>query len=125
MDADNGQGSTDASVAAEIASGLNASGSPVSATANGSTVTVTSKVQGTGGDYSLSSACLSYSTAYFTHCSFTATPSGATMTGGYIAENDAPGTAVRRLASAARSAPIFAVDFPPRGTLALRSGGDR
>lgn len=125
VDADNGQGDTDASVAAEIASGLNASGSPVTATANGSTVTVTSKAQGTGGDYSLSSACLSYSTAYFTHCSFTATPSGATMTGGYIAENDAPGTAVRRLASAARSAPIFAAGLPPGGALALRSGGDR
>jgi RHS repeat-associated protein len=82
-----GEGSTDASIASSLASGFNGnSSSPVTATASNSTVSLTSKATGAISDYSLSATSKTNDPTYFGP-SFSASPSGSTLTGGY---NSAP-----------------------------------
>lgn len=78
---DSGSGSTSAALASSLASALNGSGSPVTASVNGSVISLVSIVRGNGADYSLS--------ASNSGGSFSATASGATLTGGYT--GDVPG----------------------------------
>ncbi len=76
-----GQGSTASSVASALRSAINADGSyPVTAGGTGTTVTLTAKTSGSGTNYSLSAS--SSSTQGFSPPSFSATPSGSTLTGG-------------------------------------------
>lgn len=73
---------TAASIASSLASNINGdTGAAVTATASNATVTVTAKTLGTISNYPMSAAT-SYDTTDFTHPSFTATPSGAALTGG-------------------------------------------
>jgi RHS repeat-associated protein len=75
-------GTTAASIAAALASTINAdSGAAVTATAANATVTVTAKAKGTISNYAMSAAT-TYDTSHFATPSFTATPSGAALTGG-------------------------------------------
>jgi RHS repeat-associated protein len=74
--------STSSVVASNLASAFNADGnSPVTASASGSVVYLTSKATGAAANYSLSTSC-SYDSTYFTACAFTGAPSGAALTGG-------------------------------------------
>jgi RHS repeat-associated protein len=73
-----GQNDTAASIAAGLASAL--SPSSVSASSSGGTVTLTAKTTGSGTNYSLSAS--SSSSNGFSPSSFTASPSGANLTGG-------------------------------------------
>jgi RHS repeat-associated protein len=82
-----GNGSTGAAVASALAGGLN-SGTLVNATANGNVITLTSRLPGAASNYSLSAS--SNSSAGFSPASFTASPSGGSLTGGSGAS---PGTA--------------------------------
>jgi RHS repeat-associated protein len=68
-----GQGSTTAKLAASLGALLNASGSPVTATVSGATITLTSIAQGASANYALS---------YSSDGDFNVNFSGATMTGG-------------------------------------------
>jgi RHS repeat-associated protein len=79
-DAGYGQGSTASSIANSLISQLNASNSPVTAT-GGTTITLTSKATGTSANYALSTS-VSWDSGDFSSPSFTATPSGSTLTGG-------------------------------------------
>jgi RHS repeat-associated protein len=74
------QSSTTASIAASLASALNASGSPVTASSSGNTVTMTAKVTGAASDYPVS-VSVSYDTQDFSHASFTASGPSA-LSGG-------------------------------------------
>ena len=62
----------DATIAAQLAAGLNAAGSPVTATASGASITVTANVDGTAGDYALT----------ITNGDYTVTGPSAQLTGG-------------------------------------------
>jgi len=79
-DAGYGQGSTASSIANSLISQLNASNSPVTAT-GGTTITLTSKATGTSANYALSTS-VSWDNGDFSSPSFSATPSGSTLTGG-------------------------------------------
>jgi len=76
-----GNGSTATSIASSLASGLSASGSPVTAASNGDTIALTATVPGQDSNYALTKS-VSWNTQYFTNPSFTATPSGSSLTGG-------------------------------------------
>jgi len=76
-----GEGATASSVASALVSAMNTALSPVSATLSGDTITIQSTLNGTGTDYPLS-VSYSYNTSFFTHPAFTATLSGANLTGG-------------------------------------------
>lgn len=79
-----GQGSNGSTMAPTLASNINSNSSCsaiVSASYSANVVTITAKGTGTATNYSLSSSC-SYDTTDFSRCSFTAVPSGSTMTGG-------------------------------------------
>jgi len=69
------------SVASALASAMNVSTSPVSATASNNVVTITSKVKGAVTDYSLSTT-YSFNTTDFSNPAFTGVASGAQLTGG-------------------------------------------
>jgi RHS repeat-associated protein len=75
-----GAGSTSAQIASSIASALNA-GSPVQASVNGSVITLIATDPGADSNYSLTTNVV-WNTQYFPNPSFTATPSGAALTGG-------------------------------------------
>lgn len=77
-----GLNSTSSALATNLAGDLNAPGSPVTATVNGSVITLTSKIQGQQTNYSLSSTVWNSDTTDFPNCVYTATTSGATLTGG-------------------------------------------
>lgn len=82
-----GQGWTAASVANTLANIFNSnSGSPVTATVSNTTVYLTAKTSGAATNYSLSATSWSYDPATFPILSYTATPSGATLTGGQNAQ---------------------------------------
>ncbi len=72
---------TAASVASALASKINVSTSPVSATVSSNVITITSKIKGAVTNYSLSTS-YSYDTTYFSSPAFTAAASGSTLTGG-------------------------------------------
>jgi RHS repeat-associated protein len=76
------QGSTSASIASALASQFNGTGSPVSATVSGSTLTLTANQKGSVTDYSLSSGATSSQSANFAQPSFAASVSSDTLTGG-------------------------------------------
>ena len=73
---------TTSTVAAGLASALNASSSPVTASANGAVVTLTTKATGSSTNYSLSSSCNTTQTSWYSGCSFSGSASGSTLTGG-------------------------------------------
>jgi RHS repeat-associated protein len=75
-------GTTSASIASALASALNNSASPVTATVSGSTVTLAAKDVGAASNYSLSTTSQTDPDSTFTGTSFPATPSGSTLTGG-------------------------------------------
>lgn len=72
---------TSQTVASGLATQLNSSSSPVSASLSGSTITLTSRVTGAASNYSLS-ASSTWNTQYFSTASFSGSPSGSTLTGG-------------------------------------------
>lgn len=77
-----GQNSTDSSIASTLAQAL--TGSLVTATSSGSTVTITSNVAGAGGNYSLSTSSMTNDPGgFFSTPSFTAS-SGSSLTGGGV-----------------------------------------
>lgn len=77
-----GQGATPTSIASSLTSMINLnSQSYVTASASAGLITLTSKVGGTASDYPLSTS-VTYDTYNFPHASFSATPSGANLTGG-------------------------------------------
>jgi RHS repeat-associated protein len=76
-------GSDSPSLASGLTTAFNSdSASPVTASANSSIVSLTSKSGGTSFNYSLSAASSTNDAADFGTASFTASPSGATLTGG-------------------------------------------
>src|SRR5580704_2454848 len=75
-----GQGSSSSSVASALASVISA-GSLANASANGSSVSITAKINGAATNYSLSSGS-STSQGSFSSPSFTVSTSGSTLTGG-------------------------------------------
>lgn len=76
------KGSTSTSIATALASAIQSDTSdPVTATSSGSTITLTARTTGATTNYSLSTA-VTYDDGDFVSASFTATPSGATLTGG-------------------------------------------
>jgi RHS repeat-associated protein len=78
------QGSTDANIASSLASVFNGnSNSPVTATASNGTVFLTSKTTGAASDYPLSATSMTKDPTDFGSPSFSASPSGSTLTGGY------------------------------------------
>ncbi len=76
-----GRGATAQTIASHLASSLNAGSSPVTASASGAVITLTAKTTGTASNYSLSTS-VTWNQSTFTNPSFTATPSGSTLTGG-------------------------------------------
>jgi len=77
-----GQSDTPSTIAAALATAINAdSSAPATASANGSVVNLTSKATGASSDYSLS-ASWTYDSADFTSPSFVGTPSSPTLSGG-------------------------------------------
>ena len=77
-----GSTSTETTIAADLATALNASLSPVTAVATGGVVTLTAKVGGTSTNYTLSTTSATTNSLYFVGTSFPATASGAHLTGG-------------------------------------------
>ena len=77
------QGSWDGGIAADLASQLNASSSPVTASVSGLTITVTAKTTANN-SLPLAASSVTYDTQYFSSPSFTISKSGATLTGGKI-----------------------------------------
>ena len=75
------QGSTTASIASALTNGFSASGSPVTASVNGSTITLTASDSGADSNLPLSTS-VTWDTHDFAHASFAANPSGPTFTGG-------------------------------------------
>jgi RHS repeat-associated protein len=73
-----GEGSTSSSVASALKTALNSGSSPVTSAVNGSVVSLTSIAKGSSADYSLSATSASNEGMH----SYTATPSGSTLTGG-------------------------------------------
>jgi RHS repeat-associated protein len=85
-----GQGSTATSLASSLAQAINgSSGSPVTATASTTTVSLASKGTGSSTNYSLSVGSSTSQSSSFSQPSFTGTASGGTMSGG---ANGAPTT---------------------------------
>lgn len=85
-----GQGSTNGGIASALASNINGDGAAaVTASASGNIVYLTSKATGASSNYSLASSW-SYDTGHFGSPSFTATNSGATLTGGVDAVAPVP-----------------------------------
>jgi RHS repeat-associated protein len=83
-----GQSDTQSSIASNLANAFNSdSSSPVTASASNSIVYFTSKATGSTTNYSLTTTAFTTNTTYFTGTSFTATPSGATLTGGADAKS--------------------------------------
>jgi RHS repeat-associated protein len=76
-----GGSSTSGSLASSLAS-LISQGSLAAATVSGSTVNITAKTTGTASNYTLSASSATTNTQYFSGSSFSATPSGSTLTGG-------------------------------------------
>jgi RHS repeat-associated protein len=77
-----GETSTPVSIASALASAINAdSAASVTASASSSTITLTAKTTGSTTNYTLATS-VSYNTTNFSRASFTATPSGSTLTGG-------------------------------------------
>jgi RHS repeat-associated protein len=76
-----GQGSTAASIASALASAFSGSGSPVTASASNGTINLTANQTGFESNYALS-ASTTWNSQQFNSPSFTATPSGAMLTGG-------------------------------------------
>jgi phage tail sheath gpL-like len=78
-----GQGSTSASLATALASAVNGNvNSFVTASASGSTVTLTAKLVGSATDYSLSASATTNDATNFPGGSFSVATSGSTLTGG-------------------------------------------
>jgi len=77
-----GQGSTSSSVASSLASALNSSSSPVTATLSGSGIALVSKAVGGSTNYSLSATSSTSYPQYFSSPSFWTSASGSTLTGG-------------------------------------------
>jgi RHS repeat-associated protein len=78
-----GQNSTPSSLASALAQAINGSSSPpVTASANGSVVSLTSVTTGAATNYSLSATSSTSDPSQFSSPSFTAAPSGSTLTGG-------------------------------------------
>ena len=73
------QNESTSSLASALVSQLSFSSSPVTATANGSTVNITSKISGPGGNYSLTTNVTGNNGI---PASYVLTPSGSTLTGG-------------------------------------------
>ncbi len=81
-----GNGSTSASLASALAGAFNSDpASPATATASGSTVTLTSKF-----NYSLSVVLTGWNSSYFPQPSFSATASGPNLTGGTTPQLSSP-----------------------------------
>ncbi len=78
-----GGGDNSGTIASRLA-GLISAGSYANGSYSGNVVTLTSKTAGPGGDYSLA-ASYSYDSAHFAGPSFTTSPSGISLTGGYNA----------------------------------------
>jgi RHS repeat-associated protein len=81
VSANYGENSTASSLANTIASGLNSSSSPVTATVTGETLTLTAKATGSGTDYTVSCGSSSSQSSIFSQPSFGASCPGA-LTGG-------------------------------------------
>jgi|SRR5580704_953245 YVTN family beta-propeller protein len=78
-----GQGDTAASVAARLAAAINATGFPVTASVNGSVLSLAANRLGPGANqWPLQVSCASNLAQYGIGCSFSASPSGATLGGG-------------------------------------------
>jgi RHS repeat-associated protein len=75
-----GQNDTYLTISSTLASTINA-GTLVYATASNGVISLTAKTTGSITNYSLTTS-VSWNTTYFAHASFTATPSGSTLTGG-------------------------------------------
>ncbi|HWW16044.1 MAG TPA: RHS repeat-associated core domain-containing protein [Candidatus Dormibacteraeota bacterium] len=76
-----GQGSTAASIASALASAFSGAGSPVTASVSNGTINLTANQTGFESNYALS-ASTTWNSQQFSNSSFTATPSGAMLTGG-------------------------------------------
>jgi RHS repeat-associated protein len=81
-----GASDTDGSGIASRLSSLISAGPYANASAAGSTISLTSKTSGPGGDFSLSAA-YTWNSASFVQPSFTIAPSGSGLSGGYIAND--------------------------------------
>src|SRR5262249_53846676 len=78
-----GVGSTPATIASGLAAAINAdSAAPVTASASGSVVTLTSKITGTAGNYTFSTTSATNDIADFGGPSFAASPVSGSLTGG-------------------------------------------
>jgi|GEM_PF-1213310 len=77
-----GQSDTSSTIASNLASAINASSLPVTASASGATVNMTAKQSGASSNYSLSAGSSSSQSGTFSPPSFSATASGANLTGG-------------------------------------------
>jgi hypothetical protein len=69
-------------LAQSLASAMNSSGSPISATVSGAVITMKSVVNGADTDYPLSTSYTFGSTQYFSSPAFTGVPSGSQLGGG-------------------------------------------
>jgi len=79
------QGSTSSALASSLVTSINATtNSPVTASASGSTVVLTSKIAGPTGDYGISVSSVSWSSNYFSSASFTIS-SPSSLSGGTAA----------------------------------------
>ena len=76
-----GSGATSSALASALATQMNATTSPVTATVSANVITITSKVNGVATNYALSTS-YRFDTTDFSNPGFTATPSGAQLTGG-------------------------------------------
>lgn len=77
-----GQSDTSSTIAANLATAINGSSLPVTASASGATVNMTAKQSGAGSNYSLTAGSSSSQSGTFSPPSFSATASGANLTGG-------------------------------------------
>lgn len=77
-----GSASTSATIASGLVNVFNGNGnSPVTASLSGTVITFTAKTTGAATNYTLTTS-VTYDSTNFSCCSFTATPSGSTLTGG-------------------------------------------
>jgi RHS repeat-associated protein len=81
-----GNGSSEASVAAALASALNSSGTPVNATATGTTINITSTATGAATNYSITSSAQTNDSQHFSSPSFSTSPASTSLAGGKDAE---------------------------------------
>ncbi|MFY9561302.1 MAG: RHS repeat-associated core domain-containing protein [Terriglobales bacterium] len=77
-----GHFSTPASIASDLASAFNSSGSPVTASVSGSTITFTSVLSGLDQNYAFSVTAQTFDPADFLNSSFNGSPASGSMTGG-------------------------------------------